>query len=81
MRVARGGSNPRSAGTEFLPEPILNFIAQNITKNIRRLEGALLKVSSYSALTGKSVAEAIVRTCSIICSRLIVLSRCPSENA
>jgi chromosomal replication initiator protein len=36
-----------------LPDPILNFIAQNITKNIRRLEGALLKVSSYSALTSK----------------------------
>src|SRR5688572_24086377 len=36
-----------------LPEAILNFIAQNITKNIRRLEGALLKVSSYSALTSK----------------------------
>jgi chromosomal replication initiator protein len=36
-----------------VPDPILNFIAQNITKNIRRLEGALLKVSSYSALTNK----------------------------
>jgi chromosomal replication initiator protein len=36
-----------------LPETILAFIAQNITKNIRRLEGALLKVSSYSALTSK----------------------------
>ncbi len=36
-----------------LPDPILTFIAQNITKNIRRLEGALLKVSSYSALTSK----------------------------
>jgi chromosomal replication initiator protein len=36
-----------------LPEPILNFIAQNITRNIRRLEGALLKVASYSALTSK----------------------------
>jgi chromosomal replication initiator protein len=36
-----------------VPEPILAFIAQNITKNIRRLEGALLKVSSYSALTSK----------------------------
>jgi len=38
-----------------LPDPILNFIAQNITKNIRRLEGALLKVSSYSALTSKTL--------------------------
>lgn len=36
-----------------LPEPILNFIAYNITKNIRRLEGALLKVASYSSLTNK----------------------------
>ena len=36
-----------------LPEDILNFIAQNITKNIRRLEGALIKVASYSALTSK----------------------------
>jgi len=36
-----------------LPEPILNFIAQNISKNIRRLEGALIKVASYSALTSK----------------------------
>jgi len=34
-----------------LPEPILSFIAEHITKNIRRLEGALLKVSSYSSLT------------------------------
>jgi chromosomal replication initiator protein len=38
-----------------LPDAILNFIAQNITRNIRRLEGALLKVSSYSALTGRPV--------------------------
>lgn len=38
---------------QHLPEPILYFIAQNITKNIRRLEGALLKVASYSSLTNK----------------------------
>ncbi len=36
-----------------LPEAVVNFIAQNISKNIRRLEGALIKVASYSALTGK----------------------------
>lgn len=36
-----------------IPAPILNFIAQNISKNIRRLEGALIKVASYSALTNK----------------------------
>jgi len=36
-----------------LPEPIIAFIAQNITKNIRRLEGAMIKVASYSALSNK----------------------------
>ena len=36
-----------------LSDAVLNFIAQNITKNIRRLEGALIKVASYTALTSK----------------------------
>ncbi|MCW5548932.1 MAG: chromosomal replication initiator protein DnaA [Opitutaceae bacterium] len=38
-----------------LPEAVVTFIAQNISKNIRRLEGALIKVASYSALTGKTL--------------------------
>ena len=38
-----------------LPEPVLNFIATNITKNIRRLEGALIKVSSYAGLVNKPI--------------------------
>jgi chromosomal replication initiator protein len=36
-----------------LPQPVLEFMAQHISKNIRRLEGALIKISSYAALTGK----------------------------
>jgi chromosomal replication initiator protein len=36
-----------------VPPQVINFIAQNIAKNIRRLEGALIKVASYAALTGK----------------------------
>jgi chromosomal replication initiator protein len=36
-----------------VPANVLTFIAQHISKNIRRLEGALIKVSSYSALTSK----------------------------
>ncbi len=38
-----------------LPPAVLSFIAQHISKNIRRLEGALIKVSSYAALTGKAI--------------------------
>jgi chromosomal replication initiator protein len=46
----------KAASLKFdIPAPVVNFIAQNISKNIRRLEGALIKVASYSALTGKPV--------------------------
>lgn len=38
-----------------IPAPVATFVAQNIAKNIRRLEGALIKVASYSALTGKPI--------------------------
>ncbi len=38
-----------------IPPTVANFIAQNISKNIRRLEGALIKVASYSTLTGKPI--------------------------
>jgi chromosomal replication initiator protein len=36
-----------------VPAPVITFIAQHVSKNIRRLEGALLKVASYASLTGK----------------------------
>lgn len=36
-----------------VPTPVITFIAQHVSKNIRRLEGALLKVASYASLTGK----------------------------
>ena len=41
---------------KFDPPPaVLSFIAQHISKNIRRLEGALIKVASYSGLTGRPI--------------------------
>lgn len=36
-------------------DEILNFIAKRISKNIRRLEGSLIKVASYSGLTGNTL--------------------------
>jgi chromosomal replication initiator protein len=48
-----------------LPEEIVNFLAARIRTNIRRLEGALIRVASYASLTGKkltvSVAEGLLR--------------------
>ena len=42
-----------------IPANVLEFMAQHIVKNIRRLEGALIKISSYSALTGKPLDLAV----------------------
>jgi len=39
---------------------ILNFMAERITRNIRRLEGALIKVASYASLTGKALDRPMV---------------------
>ncbi|HTQ29669.1 MAG TPA: chromosomal replication initiator protein DnaA [Opitutaceae bacterium] len=51
----------KAASIKFdLPGPVANFIAQHISKNIRRLEGALIKVASYSTLTSKSLDLATV---------------------
>jgi chromosomal replication initiator protein len=46
----------KAANIKFeLTAPVANFIAQHISKNIRRLEGALIKVASYSTLTSKAL--------------------------
>ena len=43
-----------------LPEDIINFLATRIRTNIRRLEGALIRVASYASLTGKTLTIEVV---------------------
>ena len=43
-----------------LPEEILNFLANRIRTNVRRLEGALIRVASYASLTGKKLTIEVV---------------------
>jgi chromosomal replication initiator protein len=43
-----------------LPEDIFNFLANRIRTNIRRLEGALIRVASYASLTGKKLTLEVV---------------------
>ena len=50
LAILRSKSSTLRCGVQ---EPILTFIAQNITRNIRRLEGALIRVASYAALFNK----------------------------
>ena len=63
-RVAILRKKERAMGVT-LPEEVINFIAARIRANIRRLEGALIRVASYSSLTGKEigleVAENLLR--------------------
>ncbi len=38
-----------------LPDPVLEFLAEKVKTNIRRLEGALVRVASYASFTGKDL--------------------------
>ena len=44
----------KSMGVD-LPDEVINFLALRIRANIRRLEGALIRVASYAALTGRKL--------------------------
>jgi len=49
----------KAASMRFsLPDDVLSFISQHIVRNIRRLEGALIKVASYGSLTNRTVTLA-----------------------
>ena len=50
-----------SMGVE-LPEDIMSFLAHRIRTNIRRLEGALIRVASYASLTGKTLSVEVVES-------------------
>lgn len=58
-RVAILRKKEKAMGVE-LPAEVINFLAQRIRANIRRLEGALIRVASYVALTGKKLTVEIV---------------------
>jgi chromosomal replication initiator protein len=43
-----------------LPEDVLDFLANRIRTNVRRLEGALIRVASFASLTGKKLTIEVV---------------------
>ena len=53
-RMAILRKKEKAMGVE-LPEEIINFLANRIRTNIRRLEGALIRVASFASLTGKKL--------------------------
>ncbi len=59
MRLAILHKKAQLMGVE-LPDDIINFLASRIRTNIRRLEGALIRVASFAALTGKKLSVEVV---------------------
>ena len=39
----------------YIPDDVVSFIAENITDNIRRLEGALIRLLAFASLTGRDI--------------------------
>ena len=64
VRLAILRKKQKSLGVE-LPAEVIDFLANRIRTNIRRLEGGLVRVASYASLTGKRVdvelAESLLR--------------------
>jgi chromosomal replication initiator protein len=58
-RLAILRKKAKAMGVE-LPEDIISFLACRIRTNIRRLEGALIRVASFASLTGKKVTVTVV---------------------
>jgi chromosomal replication initiator protein len=54
-RMAILRKKEKSMGVK-LPDPVIDFLANRIRSNIRRLEGALIRVASYASLTGKELS-------------------------
>lgn len=59
MRQAILNKKAASMGVS-LPDEIMSFLAHRIRTNIRRLEGALIRVASYASLTGKKLNVEVV---------------------
>ncbi|MBL68168.1 MAG: chromosomal replication initiator protein DnaA [Verrucomicrobiales bacterium] len=58
-RLAILRNKAKSMGVE-IPEEVMTFLANRIRTNIRRLEGALIRVASYAHLTGKELTNDVV---------------------
>ena len=55
MRLAILKKKAQSMNVTLVGDDVMNFLATRIRTNIRRLEGALIRVASYASLTNKKI--------------------------
>ncbi|MBR2742385.1 MAG: chromosomal replication initiator protein DnaA [Clostridia bacterium] len=53
-RMAIISSKAETFGVE-IPKDVMSFVANNVSKNIRQIEGAVKKIKAYQSLTGEPV--------------------------
>lgn len=61
MRLAILNKKAQSMGVNLSSE-VMNFLANRIRTNIRRLEGALIRVATYASITGKKLTLEVVES-------------------
>lgn len=62
LRMAIMQNKAQSLGKTF-PNEVLSFLAENLTNNIRQIEGAIKKIIAYSLLNGKEITIPLVMSC------------------
>ena len=69
--------NKAERETTFVPPEVLEFIATNITDNIRVLEGALIRVAAFASLTSEQLT---VETASSVLGDLLTATPAPPDH-
>ena len=62
LRAAIVKKKVDSLGLSF-PEEVINYVAENLTDNVRQLEGAVKRISAQSLLTGNKVSVDLAVRC------------------
>lgn len=62
LRAAIVKKKVQKLGIEF-PEEVVNYIAENLTDNVRQLEGAVKRISAQCLLTGNTVSVDLAVRC------------------
>lgn len=62
LRIAIMKKKAEGLGVEF-PNDVLAFLAENLTNNVRQIEGAIKKISAFSYMSGQTITVQMANNC------------------
>ncbi len=62
LRIAIMKNKAEALGMEF-PNDVLAFLAENLTNNVRQIEGAIKKISAFSYMSGQPINVQMANNC------------------